>query len=108
MFIELLILTVIVCFLVDISGGISSIKWLIGKLLKINNYDAIRLKPFDCSLCTTFWTGLIYICIIGQFSILNLMLVCICALCSKTVTNALNLVNELLNYILILLGRIIH
>lgn len=30
-------------------------------------------KPFSCSLCMTWWTGLIYLLIISQLSFVNLL-----------------------------------
>lgn len=31
--------------------------------------NPIQIKPFNCSTCMSFWTNLIYIIIIGKFSI---------------------------------------
>ena len=31
--------------------------------------NPIQIKPFNCSVCMSFWTNLIYIIIIGKFSI---------------------------------------
>ena len=31
--------------------------------------NPINIKPFSCSVCMSFWTNLIYIIIIGKFSI---------------------------------------
>ena len=70
-FLYLLYIQLICVLVIDISGFIDSIKYGISKFLtkgKIPTTD-YRLKPIDCSLCMTFWTGLAYTLIIGKFSI---------------------------------------
>lgn len=68
---SLLLIQVIVVFIVDISGAIDSLKsglkWLLTKG-KMSSSD-YRLKPFDCSLCCTWWTCLIYLLCVGKFTI---------------------------------------
>ena len=44
----------------------SSVKSL---LTKGKFRNPIQIKPFNCSTCMSFWTNLIYIIIIGNFSI---------------------------------------
>ena len=44
----------------------SSVKSL---LTKGKFRNPIKIKPFNCSTCMSFWTNLIYIIIIGKFSI---------------------------------------
>lgn len=86
MWIELLIINVIICFIVDISGVIDSIKYGIWKWVfnGKRDYQEFRLKPFDCSLCMTFWIGLIYI--IPNFNLINLLCVCLFATISEEMT----------------------
>lgn len=68
---SLLLIQVIVVFIVDISGAIDSLKsglkWLLTKG-KMNSSNYI-LKPFDCSLCMTWWCSLIYLLCVGKFTI---------------------------------------
>ena len=68
---SLLLIQVIVVFIVDISGAIDSLKRGLKLLLtkgKMSNSD-YRLKPFDCSLCSTWWTCLIYLLCVGKLTI---------------------------------------
>ena len=44
----------------------SSVKSL---LTKGKFRNPIQIKPFNCSVCMSFWTNLIYIIVIGKFSI---------------------------------------
>ena len=78
MIINLLLINLIISYIIDISGVMDSIKSTIKKLLtngKMSdpNYS---IKPFDCSLCMTFWVSLLYVYLIGQFSIYGLFLAC--------------------------------
>ena len=68
--INLTLITAIVVFIVDISGAVDSLKsglkWILTKG-KMKNSD-YQLKPLDCSLCMTFWSGIIYLLITNNFT----------------------------------------
>ena len=65
----------IICVLViDISGFVHSIKAAIGKYLKISP-NSFRIKPFDCSFCMTFWVSMIYLLVVGRFTLVNIAIV---------------------------------
>lgn len=65
----------IICVLViDISGFVHSIKAAIGKFLGISP-NSFRIKPFDCSFCMTFWVSLIYLLVVGRFTLVNIAIV---------------------------------
>lgn len=68
---KLLCIQLICVLIIDISGFIDSVKFCISKWLTNGKFPKAdyRIKPFDCSLCATWWTGLIYIICTGQFSI---------------------------------------
>lgn len=91
--INVLILTTIVCFIVDVSGIVDSVKRRIWKwLFKDREYNEFQLKPFDCSLCLSFWVGLIYIICLGQFNIPMIGYVCLMSLLSGVITKMMKLV----------------
>ena len=103
--INLLLLQLIVVFIVDISGVMDSIKYAISKLLtkgviKTLNY---RIKPFDCSLCMTFWVGLIYIIITHKITITYIAFICLLSALTTTVKDLwytiIELITKLLNII---------
>lgn len=65
----------IICVLViDISGFVHSIKAAIGKFLGISP-NSFKIKPFDCSFCMTFWVSLIYLLVVGRFTLANIAVV---------------------------------
>ena len=98
MWIELLLLTVIVCFVVDISGFIDTIKNIIWKWVfnGKREYREFRLKPLDCSLCMTFWIGLIWVTIHG-FTLINLFFVTVFAALAEDITGFIKIIEYLLN-----------
>lgn len=87
---SILIISVIV---IDISGFVHSIKVAIGKFLGISP-NSFRIKPFDCSFCMTFWVSLIYLLVVGRFTLLNIAIVLL--LCCLT-TPLKNLVMSLID-----------
>lgn len=79
--INLILINIIVVFLIDQSGFINEFKSWLKKLLtngkmKDSNYS---IKPFDCSLCMTFWTSIIYLLIINNLTIESFALICLSA-----------------------------
>ena len=93
MILELLLITTIICFIIDISGIIESIEWWLSKWLKVNCKIP---KPFSCSLCMTFWIGLIWISIF-EFTLFNLLFVCLFAALSEDITGFIKIIKYLLN-----------
>ena len=74
-FIANLIAILIICVIViDISGFVHSIKAAIGKYLGISP-NSFRIKPFDCSFCMTFWVSMIYLLVVGRFTLVNIAIV---------------------------------
>ena len=90
-FLDLLLIQVIVVCIVDISGFIDSvksgIKWVLTKgRMSSSDY---RLKPFDCSLCMTFWCCIIYLLVTGNFSLVyiaySLLLACLAGITKEAI-----------------------
>ena len=87
---SILIISVLV---IDISGFVHSIKAAIGKFLGISP-NSFRIKPFDCSFCMTFWISMIYLLVVGRFTLVNIAIVLL--LCCLT-TPLKNLVMSLMD-----------
>ena len=60
-------------------------------------YNGWHFKPFSCSLCSSWWAGLIYIIVINQFSLLNVFIVLIMAYFNFIITDAIILVKTIIN-----------
>lgn len=68
---NLLIIAIIIVFCIDLSGGMDHLnRWVWSKLYKGIKYVDWSIPLFGCSLCMTWWIGLLYILITSQFSIL--------------------------------------
>ena len=107
--IDLILMSMIVVFIVDISGAVDSLKsglkWILTKG-KMNNSD-YRLKPLDCSLCMTFWTGLIYLLVIHQFTLPYIAFVCFLACFSGIIKNSIYLIEDVFTKIIQLIYKIL-
>ena len=73
MIVDLLIIATCVCIF-QLTGFIQNLKSKIARWLSVDDWK-ISLKPFDCSLCLTFWCCILYILFKSEFSLLNLLLV---------------------------------
>lgn len=90
---DLFSILVICVIVIDISGFVHSIKAAIGKFLGISP-NSFRIKPFDCSFCMTFWVSMIYLLVVGRFTLLNIAIVLL--LCCLT-TPLKNLIMSLID-----------
>lgn len=90
---DLFAILIISVLVIDISGFVHSIKAAIGKFLGISP-NSFRIKPFDCSFCMTFWISMIYLLVVGRFTLVNIAIVLL--LCCLT-TPLKNLVMSLMD-----------
>ena len=65
--IDIFIITLMVVFVIDLSGFIEEMEKILAKWMKA--YKVHIPKPFSCSLCSTWWIGLIYLIFSGHFTI---------------------------------------
>lgn len=107
--INLTLMAAIVVFIVDISGAVDSLKsglkWILTKG-KMKNSD-YQLKPLDCSLCMTFWSGIIYLLITNNFTLPYLAFVCLLACFSGVIKTSILLVEDILIKITQLIYKLI-
>ena len=100
MFIKLLLITFIIVFIVDISGATEHlINPLVKYILKIPKTSRIEIPLISCSLCMTFWIGLIYIVCMGEFTLLNIFFVCLCAFLTTHIKDLFILLHDVLTTI---------
>lgn len=80
--IDIIWIAIIWVVILDISGFMDHLKSGLKRLVTRGrmsdpNYS---LKPFDCSFCMTFWTGLLYLCMthtFGLWMMCYLLLICV-------------------------------
>ena len=90
---DILFLTVIVVFIVDVSGFTES--WL-HALSRWLRHQVTSLKPFSCSLSMTWWSGLIYLIITGRFCLPLIAYVALMAFLSLPISEFLIFIRETL------------
>ena len=66
-YIDLLLIAAITIYIVDLSGFTESWRSALARLLKAKELKPIR--PFDCSLCMTWWVCIIYALCTGSLSL---------------------------------------
>lgn len=81
----------IVVFVIDHSGMIDTIKGALAKWLKVRE---VRIKPFDCSLCMSWWCGLLALAIEQQFTLGNIVAVALFALFADKIADTLTLLRD--------------
>ena len=109
-YIHLLILSLIVVFLIAISGFFRTLATPLYRSTfnhtkdMPDNFDRdhlfIGFHIFKCSLCATFWTGIIYLLITSTFTILNLGYVVLLAFLTPVLKDMLLLVKDVLTTVL--------
>ena len=103
MILDLFCITFIIVFIVDISGVVYHIKKYILKLLfKLKNPDpeSMHIHLLECSLCITWWSGIIYILLTNNFNIYSLALVAVFSLLTSVIGNTIQLILDLCNTII--------
>lgn len=95
----MLIITCIVCFVIDVSGFVQSMKRLyLRRFWKMKNPDISSLswKPFDCSLCSTWWSCLLYIIIAGRFTLIYILVAAMLAMVSSNISGFMLCIKDFL------------
>ena len=108
--INLFILTCIIVFIIDLSGFVDEmVKRLYYKYIKVGDYHTLipKLKPLTCSLCLSFWAGIIYLLITSQFTILMVGYVCLLAFLSPVIGDILVMIKDAVNKIINLIYKLI-
>lgn len=91
--IDLLILTLIIVFIVDVSGIVESVEQALSKRKK----TVVRIpRPWSCSLCLSWWAGLIYLFVTQSFTIPMIGFVALMSLMTPVFSGILVSVRELL------------
>ena len=106
---NLLLIQLILVFIIDLSGASTSLKLFISKWLTkgrvpSTNYD---LKPFTCSLCMTWWIGLIYIYLVGEFTIPMIAYVGGLSYLTSVSKDALLLVKDLITKVINIIYKLV-
>lgn len=94
-YIELLLVAAIVVFVVDLSGFTDTWRGALQRWLRVKALGPV--KPFDCSLCMTWWTCLAYALATGHFTLPVVAYSAALAFSSVTISDLLIFINETIN-----------
>lgn len=104
---ELLLIAAICVFIVDVSGWTQTWKGMLARWTHASSAEG-RLRPFDCSLCCTWWAGLLWCLFTGQFSLGAVAGCALAAASSRIILSAWNLICSSLVGLLDWLQRVIE
>lgn len=93
---NILLIAVICVVIIDISGFTDSWKSGLKRLLTKGRFrdPNYSLKPFDCSFCITWWTGLIYLLVIHSVSLWMLAYLLFVCMMTPVIRDILILIRE--------------
>ena len=103
-YVELLLVSAVVVFVIDLSGVVESVKDALSRWL---NGRVRRLRPFDCDLCMVWWVTLLWALIRGEFSLPIVAYSAGLAFMATTIKDVLLFVKELLGALIDLLYKMI-
>lgn len=105
---DLLILTAVTVFVVDLSGFSDTLLGWANRIVRPYGRHFSQLKPFTCSLCATWWLGLLYLLIARHFTLTGVGLVALCAFSTTAVANVLMLMKDAALALVDLLQRLVN
>lgn len=106
---DLLCMTLIITYCIDVSGFWASISTIIsGWLTNGKIKKPFSLRPLSCPLCMTFWCGLAYLLITGTFTIPMVAYVCLLSYLTTVFADIMRLVTELLKTLIIKINSLIE
>ena len=97
-FVQIIAITFVVVYIVDLSGFTESWRGALAKFLKTERLKS--LKPFDCSKCLVFWVVLAWLLVLGENLLICLVAACLLSYLSETVRMLLIFIREGLNFVL--------
>ena len=99
MFTDLLLVAAVTIYIVDLSGFTDSWRSALARMMRIPEQNLRQLKPFDCSLCMTWWVCLIYALIEGQLSLPVIAYSALLSFLSVPIGQAMIFIREWLSWI---------
>ena len=106
-YIQLILTAAVTVFVVDLSGFTQGWKAALGKWLHVDPVN-LRVKPFDCSLCMTWWATLAVTLIAGRFGFVTVAFCALLAFLADTLGDALRLVKDCIVKVTDLIYRLLR
>lgn len=93
MLLNLMSITVLTAYIIDLSGFTDTWKGWLGRWL---GCEVGRVRPIDCSLCMTWWLGIIYLLCTQSVTLPNIAIVAGFSFMASPIGQALILAKELI------------
>ena len=103
-YLQLLLLASIVIFIVDLSGFSETILEIVSK---VKGTRVESFKPFTCSLCMTWWCGLIWVICSGSASLATIAYCAALSALSFPIAQILIFIREGLNKLIAVLSKLL-
>ena len=102
---DILLIAVVTVCIVDISGFTDSWKSAFKRLVTRGRMSDpyYSLKPFDCSLCMSFWSGLVYLWVTHSFTLWMVTFLLLVSVMTPVIKDFIILIRETLIKIIRLL-----
>ena len=108
---DLLLVAAVCVFIVDVSGWTESWRGALARWARVEHPTG-RLRPFDCSLCCTWWAGLVLLLCRGEFTLAGIASCALAAALTRVLLAAWNCARTgllgLLDWLTGLLDRTFH
>lgn len=89
---HLFLVALVTIYIVDISSFTQSWKDALAKWLKVSSLKP--MPPFDCGVCMTWWTCLIYALCAGQFRLPTIAVSALLSLLSNPIGQSMIFIRE--------------
>ena len=99
MFVDLLLVAAVTIYIVDLSGFTDAWRSALARRMHIPESNLRPLKPFDCSLCMTWWVCLGYALIKGELSLPVIAYSALLSFLSVPIGQAMIFIREWLSWI---------
>lgn len=97
LYFNILLIAAIYVFGIDLCGFWLTISSYIKRIATGGKMrQPFELKPFSCSLCMTFWTGIVYLLAVQRLTIGTIAYICLVAMLTPRIKDLLQLVTDLL------------
>ena len=97
LYFDIVLIAVIYVFGIDVCGFWQTLSSGLKRLMTGGRmHQPFDLKPFSCSLCMTFWTGIVYLLATHALTIGHLAYVCLVAMLTPRIYDLLLVVSDLL------------
>lgn len=94
-YVDLLLVTFVVTYIVDVSGFTESWRGVIERMLP-KGQRLGHIRPFDCSACMSWWSCVIYSAIVGDLTLPVVAWSALMSLLSSPIAGVLVLLRETL------------